>query len=627
MPQQYRYPGAKPFEQDERNLFFGREEDIKRMFELLSVEKLMVLYGKSGLGKTSLLLAGLVPILEEDEDFMPVVLRFGSYQPESGANLSALFRHKITGEEGKAQTSPLLEALLPEDASLWAQCKTRQMQQESSSSFVLIFDQFEELFTYPDDSLQRFKEELSELIHTKIPQRYRHALRGALSENPDRFDQEVLRKFHEPLDVRVILAIRSDQLSLLNQFTDYFPEILRECYELAPLDQHQAEDAILNPAHQKIMEYASPQFDYTDEALDKILKFLTNDNQKKIESFQLQILCQHAEHLVIEQGKTVIEAQDLGDLENIYQNYYDHQIARIGSPAEQQGARILIEEGLIFEEEERRVGLYKGQITRKYGVSQTILQRLVDTHLLRAEPQPTGGVVYELSHDTLVKPILKSKERRKEQEELRRHEEKVKREHEQRMEKRQRLVKQRYRIILSTLALVVFILSVFLAIRWNQRSRQLADTLKDVKEEKQRANEALEESRLLQRELAEAKKTEAGQLRDSLKVVARRFEQTKAQKDSLAARYTNEVLEITTRVADLSMNKAALEQALRSEKEKNRELENIKSVFLQRMERFEDLTNYAERSTTALPPWYRALKREVLNPYKELKREITRENE
>lgn len=625
MPQQYRYPGAKPFEQDERNLFFGREEDIKRMFEFLSVEKLMVLYGKSGLGKTSLLRAGLVPVLEEEEGFMPIIVRFGSYQPESQTDLSELFTHRIAGEQRQPE-SPLLRALLPDDQSLWTQCKARQMGQEKPQTFVLIFDQFEELFTYPDDTLQSFKEELSELLHTKIPQRYRHALRGALSEDPDRFDPEVLRRFHEPLDVRAILAIRSDQLSLLNQFTDYFPEILRECYELTPLNQHQAEDAILNPAHQKVLKYASPQFDYTDEALDKILRFLTNDDQKKIESFQLQILCQHAEQVVIEEGKTMIEASDLGDLENIYQNYYDLQVARIGDPQEQKAARVLIEEGLIFEEEERRVGLYKGQITRRYGVSETVLQRLVDTHLLRAEPQPTGGVVYELSHDTLVKPILKSKERRKEQEELRRHEAKVKHEQEQKMERRQRRVKQRYRMILSTLAIVLFVASIVLAVRWNQRSRQLEDTLSEVKKEKEHAKTLLEKSQKLQLELEAAKRTEAGQLRDSLQTVHTRFTTAKNQKDSIAGRYNTEILEMTTRVADLSINNAALERALDREKAKNRELESVKTTFIQRMNRFEELTNYAERSTTSLPPWYRALKRDVLEPYKKLKRDIEREN-
>jgi len=63
MGAKYRYPGSKPFEASEKNLFFGREDDIERLSESIQVEQLLVLYGKSGLGKSSLLNAGVLPKL------------------------------------------------------------------------------------------------------------------------------------------------------------------------------------------------------------------------------------------------------------------------------------------------------------------------------------------------------------------------------------------------------------------------------------------------------------------------------------------------------------------------------------------------------------------------------------
>ncbi len=614
---QYRYPGAKPFDEEEHELFFGRERDIKDIYELLSVEQLFVLYGQSGLGKTSLLRAGLLPLLTEQERFLPFVLRFGAYQPEMEGHLSDLLSQKIYGNQ---PLPPLLSTLLPNDYSLWVQCKALQMQYPEPRTIILIFDQFEEIFTYPEPDVQLFKERLSELLHTKIPHRYRLALRNFLDEHPSE-QQVALHRFHESLDVRVILAIRSDQLSLLNQFTDYFPEILRECYELTPLEPQQAEDAILNPAHQRKVHYASPQFDYSDEALDKILRFLTKDNQKKIASFQLQILCQYVEQQVIQTGKTYIEAQDLGDLENIYQNYYDHQMERIADAQERQAARLLIEEGLIFEEEERRLSLYKGQITRRYGIEERLLQQLVNTHLLRAETHPTSGLMYELSHDTLIKPILKSKQRRKAREEREKHEKIIQEQQAQKLDKR----KRQYRSVLATLFVMGLLVTSILG--YNYRLKYL-----EAEEARNEVTREFERNLTLERQLADAQKTEAWQLRDSLLAVKGQqvrlddsIHTLQQKRDSLLLRYNDEVLNMTVKLIDISANKSALEQELQGVKEKNRELEQVKRKFLQHMDNFERLTSYVENGTSRPPFWFRNLKNDVLIPYRELKQQIEAE--
>ncbi|MEK7255655.1 MAG: hypothetical protein AAB316_12980, partial [Bacteroidota bacterium] len=59
----HRYPGIHPFRQEEEALFFGRSEESKQLFDMICVEKLVVLFGKSGIGKTSLLNAGMTPFL------------------------------------------------------------------------------------------------------------------------------------------------------------------------------------------------------------------------------------------------------------------------------------------------------------------------------------------------------------------------------------------------------------------------------------------------------------------------------------------------------------------------------------------------------------------------------------
>ena len=61
------YPGLRSFHRDEAALFFGRGQDIRRIHHQLSREQpLILLSGKKGVGKSSLLAAGLTPRIEAE---------------------------------------------------------------------------------------------------------------------------------------------------------------------------------------------------------------------------------------------------------------------------------------------------------------------------------------------------------------------------------------------------------------------------------------------------------------------------------------------------------------------------------------------------------------------------------
>jgi ABC-type glutathione transport system ATPase component len=73
---QDRYPGALPFGDTDldRRRFFGREREIDDLSYQIIGTHLLVLFGKSGLGKTSLLQAGVFPRLRE-HDLLPIAVR------------------------------------------------------------------------------------------------------------------------------------------------------------------------------------------------------------------------------------------------------------------------------------------------------------------------------------------------------------------------------------------------------------------------------------------------------------------------------------------------------------------------------------------------------------------------
>ncbi|MFT5619447.1 MAG: hypothetical protein ACI85I_002693, partial [Arenicella sp.] len=497
LQRKYRYPGSKPFVEAEKELFFGREDDVRRLSEMIRVEKLLVLYGRSGLGKSSLLNAGVIPALNETGDFDVCTIRFGSYQQEAEEYMPPITKTLRSIRIHRSKES-FLRKIKKDTHSIWQSLKGIQIAEKLDKEFVLIFDQFEELFTYPDKDIRDFKEKLAEIISEKIPHEFRQELKKKMAENPEILSKEEMELLYKPLKVKVVLAIRSDKMSLLNRLNQHIPTILQKVYELRPLKREQAEDAILNPAEipNDYQEFESPCFEYEDESLDKILDYLTRNNEKDIEPFQLQTVCQYVEeNIVIERHDVSISPDDLGNMEDIYQNYYDNQIRKIDNPVDRQLARRLIEEDMIFDEEERRLSIYEGQIFSK-GVNRELLEKLTDTHLIRAEPSPEGGFSYEISHDTLVPPILKSK-----QERVAKEEEKKLKEEEERLktEAKKDKKKKRAMVILFFFGLVGLVglgAWIFYTFKWTEQKKELQRKTKELGEtvlKLQEKNEKYEE--------------------------------------------------------------------------------------------------------------------------------------
>ena len=68
------WPGLAAFTEDQRGFFFGREKETDELVRLVRRQTLTVLFGQSGLGKSSLLQAGLFPLLRAS-DHLPLYLR------------------------------------------------------------------------------------------------------------------------------------------------------------------------------------------------------------------------------------------------------------------------------------------------------------------------------------------------------------------------------------------------------------------------------------------------------------------------------------------------------------------------------------------------------------------------
>ena len=143
-----RYPGLASFTIEQRDLFFGRKQETRDLFNLISVERTVVLFSKSGYGKTSLLQAGVMPLLY-GQWLVPVPVRFGTDRltPEQHFSIQLdTAWHEFAGKTQEEAQKAARDTSATE--TFWGQI-ARSPFGEPPAQFtpLFIFDQFEELFT------------------------------------------------------------------------------------------------------------------------------------------------------------------------------------------------------------------------------------------------------------------------------------------------------------------------------------------------------------------------------------------------------------------------------------------------------------------------------------------------
>lgn len=470
--QKRRYPGVSPFTSDQQNIFFGRDNDIKKLYKLISMRNQVLLYSKSGIGKTSLLNAGVLPKLEKENTIIRI--RFFAHDENNSISpteksLRAL-QNTIT-----EQKSEILEELVKDvdyQKTLWYYFK--QLQFAGKTKFILVFDQFEELFSYPEDQINQFKNELHELTDIDIPNEIKQKLAEA-----DELDDDLIDVLYEDLEIKTVFAIRSDRLSLLNQLTDKIPDIQETFYELKPLDNEQTKRAVIQPALSDL-DFETKPFKYDKSSIEKIINALTDNGKQNVETTQLQIVCQKIEDIAqkkhtetLESDLPVIKTDDLPEFKDIFLSFYDDTINSVCNTEKDKNlTRKFVEDQLI--RNNQRISL--DEIICLDYVTKNVLQKLVNKHLLRAEKNSTGGFSYELSHDTLIEPISVSRKERvlKEQAEK----ERIKREKEKIERKKERKRQRTIILIVSIAALISIGFAIFGFLQMQNAISQQKETLR-----------------------------------------------------------------------------------------------------------------------------------------------------
>lgn len=121
------YPGLKPFTEEQADYFFGREDDVKDLLQRFTIEKPLFIIGPSGSGKSSLVFAGLIPILRKQGGW--IIKKMQSRDAPMQALAQALDQSSVSADSDfSAIVRDLLAANTP------------------ARNIMLVVDQFEELF-------------------------------------------------------------------------------------------------------------------------------------------------------------------------------------------------------------------------------------------------------------------------------------------------------------------------------------------------------------------------------------------------------------------------------------------------------------------------------------------------
>jgi uncharacterized protein YjbI with pentapeptide repeats len=453
------YVGLTPFRDtpEDRALFFGRAAERSELLNLVLSESLVVLFGRSGLGKSSLVNAALLEDLRA-ERYFPVAARVN--------DLSRGPVGSVLQSVDVAARRDGLTVVGERSDDMWSYFQQLEFRSaERVLRPVLIIDQFEELFTaYEPSSEGRklFVQRLADLVRRRVPDAVRTRAVARLAElTPERIARatpaqdagrvsrraallaeraSLLRTVYEDVspDVKVVLVIREDFVPELHSLRGSIPFILRNSLRLEPFTLEQARQAIEGPTSADVV-YEGGRINFAEGVVDLMIEELrvneVGGRQLKgdrVQPLQLAILCRFLyERRHGSAPMTAAQLRKTGGLRQAVKSYYLGVVRRL--PPLRPGPngrgwrlsldnfllvnrpraafRRLCERGLI-DASGFRANLNAPVVHKQFGLDERDLRVVLEQRLLNAEPRP-GTTAYELAHDSLVRPLLQLRWRRR----------------------------------------------------------------------------------------------------------------------------------------------------------------------------------------------------------------------
>lgn len=408
------WPWLEPFDEAAAEFFNGRDDDAHALERYLLSGPASVLFGKSGLGKTSLLQAGLFPRLRRQR-LLPVLVRLG-HGDEAPAALAQIHTRLLEecathGLTPPGPPDPPNGAAATDEAAaaLWLALHTPPLGARDASGQswqpVFVLDQFEEIFTLGAQNAERQRRQfgdLGDLIENRIPA----AIGRAIAADEELLDH--LRLDAQPY--RVILGLREDYLPELERWCDRIPRLGPNRYRLLPMRLDQALAATRQTGGALL----------SDEAAERIVRFVASQQESdargaigaadsgapRIEPALLSLVCAGLNAARQASGAAQIDADNLEQHGGrIIESFYDDALTGIAPEL------IAFVENELITPEGIRLTYPLKSIVQRPGIVRGDVDTLIDRRLLRKDAFVDGDRV-EMVHDRLAAVALQRRRHR-----------------------------------------------------------------------------------------------------------------------------------------------------------------------------------------------------------------------
>jgi WD40 repeat protein len=410
------WPGLSAFDEAAQGFFNGRDAESVELLRLVGQAPLTVLFGKSGLGKTSLVQAGLFPRLRQ-QNILPIYVRLN--MRDRSVPLIQQAAAVLQAEIGRHS----IDATAPDTGeSLWEHLHGRDVQWWSPKNQPLIplfvFDQFEEAFIHGAENayaIERLRLDLADLIENRIPEDLARRIEaGALAEQLDLRGQ----------CCKVMLSFREDFLPEVEGWKADLPSLMRNRLRLLPMSADRAWQVVSGEtptgrthelvgdatAREIVRFVAAVQTGDDKSGRGKGLRKAADRpwDKLEIEPALLSLLCEGLNEKRKARDQATIDAALLRETgQAIIGDFYQNCVADVPEQTRRFIEDALITEGGFRNSYPLQDALDQGLLT------EPLLRRLVDRRLLRIDHQ-LGADRVELIHDRLTDVVREHRDRERE---------------------------------------------------------------------------------------------------------------------------------------------------------------------------------------------------------------------
>ena len=351
------YRGLLPFETTHRALFFGRSEEVRHILERMCIQRFVLLAGESGVGKSSLARAGMLPAIAEG------ALRDGrawtTWTQVPGRRPLTTLVHGLATRLGVDEDTLLRDV---EHGDFAAVSRCARSQQGDGTGLVLFFDQLEELITLADpDEAERTS-----------------ALLASLAERTP--------------GMRILATARGDYLAPLATLPGLGPLVERSLCIIRPLQADAIREVIVAPARVRGVRFES------DALVERLVAAATRTGSAQP---LLQFALAQLWTMRDVQNGVITEAafQLIGGVEGALSGHAEGVLAALLPETRKAVRHILVHlvtsSGTRVRMTAADLGIGK-DIARRRAIDALVAGRLVAADDLEGEP------IYEIAHEALI---------------------------------------------------------------------------------------------------------------------------------------------------------------------------------------------------------------------------------